>query len=77
MNGPLVEEHLDMVLFDPERLFCFMLEGFQLKEKALHGDVLHVICGDGTDIYTSTNFASQCEFGIKVIDCDAINRLGG
>ena len=36
-KDPLVEAHQDIVLFDPERLFRFMLDVFKLKEKALRG----------------------------------------
>ena len=34
-KDPLVKAHQEMVLFDPELLFRFMLDVFQLKEKAL------------------------------------------
>ena len=37
-TNPLVELHEDMVLFEPERLFRFMLDVFQLKEKAERGN---------------------------------------
>ena len=54
-----------------------MLEVFQLKEKALCGKFLPTITGDGADICSSTNTDSQCEFGLEIIDRDAINPLDG
>ena len=44
---PLVESNVDQVMFDPERLFRFMLDVFQLKEKALRGNLIYAITGDG------------------------------
>ena len=52
-----------------------MLEVFQLKEKALCGKFLSTIIGGGADICSSTNTARQCEFGLEIIDRDAMNPL--
>ena len=76
-TNPLVESHEDMVLFNPERLFRFMLDVFQLKEKAERGHLRFCITGDGADLCSSTNTASQCLFGLKLIDQDAINPISG
>ena len=74
---PRVESNVDQVMFDPERLFCFMLDVFQLKEKALRGNLLYAITGDGAAVCTSTNTASQSLFGFKLIDSSAMNPVTG
>ena len=52
-----------------------MLDVFQLKEKALRGDLQFCVTGDGADLCSSTNTASQSFFGLKIIDKDAINPV--
>ena len=64
-------------MFDPERLFCSVLEEFQLKEKALYGNLICAITGDGAAVCNSTNTASQSLHGFKLIDSDAINPVTG
>ena len=76
-HSPLVQSNYDQVIFDPERLFRFMLDVFQLKEKALQGNLRYAITGDGAAVCTSTNTASQSLFGMKLIDTDAVNPLTG
>ena len=78
-DGSLPEVHTehDQVIFDPERLFRFMLDVFQLKEKALRGELMSALTGDGAAVCTSTNTASQSLFGFKLIDENAINPLTG
>ena len=48
-----------------------------MKEKALRGDLKFCVTGDGADLCSSTNTASQCLFGLKIIDNDAINPISG
>ena len=76
-NDPSVKAHQDIVFFEPERLFRFMLNVFQLKEKAMRGKSPIYISGDSLYLCSSTNTATQCLFGLKVIDIDAINPLTG
>ena len=66
-----------MTLFNPEKLFRFMLDVFQLMEKALRGDLQFFVTGDGADLCSITNTASQSLFGSKIIDKDAINPVTG
>mmetsp|Transcript_10915 Transcript_10915/g.23129 ORF Transcript_10915/g.23129 Transcript_10915/m.23129 type:complete len:84 (+) Transcript_10915:388-639(+) len=60
------DESNEMILFKPARLFRFMIEVFDLKEKkALRGEVSFTITGDAAAVCTGGNEAGQCLFGIK------------
>ena len=69
------DESKEMILFEPARLFCFMVEVFDLKEKALRGEVAFAITGDAATVCTGGNEAGQCLFGLKPIDKDAKHPL--
>ena len=52
-----------------------MVEVFDLKDKALRGEVAFAITGDAAAVCTGGNEAGQCLFGIKPIDKDAKHPL--
>ena len=74
-SNELGENEPDQINFDPERLFRFMLNVFKFENKALQGNTAFGFAGDGAAVCTSTNTASQCLFGLKIVDTDAINPL--
>ena len=69
------DESNDMILFEPARLFRLMVEVFDLKDKALRGQVAFAITGDAAAVCTGGSEAGQCLFGIKPIDKDAKHPL--
>ena len=69
------DESKEMILFEPARLFRFMVEVFDLKEKALRGEVPFAITGDAAAVCTGGNEAGQCLFGLKPIDKDTKHLL--
>mmetsp|Transcript_3932 Transcript_3932/g.5884 ORF Transcript_3932/g.5884 Transcript_3932/m.5884 type:complete len:197 (+) Transcript_3932:289-879(+) len=71
------DESNEMILFDPARLFQFMIEVFDLKEKALRGEVSFAITGDAATVCTGGTKAGQCLFRIKPINQDAKHPLMG
>ena len=54
-----------------------MVEVFDLKEKALRGEVSFAITGDAAAVCTGGNEAGQCLFGIKPIGRDSNHPLTG
>ena len=74
---PLAAENHDMILFEPARLFRFMIEVFDLKEKALRRDLLFAFTGDAAALSTGGTEAGQFLCGLKAIDQDAKNPLTG
>ena len=67
----------DMVMFEPEQLFRFILKVFKLEEKARQGALRYAITGDAAALTTSTDNAGQCLFGFKIIDDSAIHPCTG
>jgi len=53
------DESKEMILFEPVRLFRFMVEVFDPKEKALRGEVAFTIIGDVVAAYTGGNEGGQ------------------
>ena len=62
------DENQEMLLFEPARLFRFIVEVFDLKAKALGGEAAFAITDDAAAVCTGGNEAGQCIFGIKPVD---------
>ena len=73
----VVVEKQDTILFEPARLFRFMVKVFNLTEKALRGDLLFAFTGDAAALITGGTEAGQCLFGLKIVEGDAIDPLTG
>ena len=76
-EDPLLrEKYGDLVLFDKERLFRYLIENFGLMDKATAQGIIFALTGDGAEI-CGTSAASQTCIGLKMVDMACVDPETG